>query len=534
MPFPSRGCRTCKQRRVKCDEARPICNRCQRAKIVCHTVKDEGSFVFLDENVYAAGRKKRPRGPNVNFGTTTSQGVLSPQMSTQFSQNCSVPRTLSIPVGEQALTYYFHHYVDAPQSLSGIMDGHVKGAMIDGCYSQPGSILSLAIFAISHATFGRARKSHASLAVASTKYSKALTKTNLALRNDSKAMNDKVLLAMMLLSYYENSVTGKISTSPSQSIQTVASQSFYHLEGAMAILKLRRQQQQRTEHSAELDKLVRRQLLRSILLRSIPVPPWLRDGSQYGEQGFVLEFDVCMVRAAELRHQASTIQAESAAESFPERFTRKVKLRSLLSEAQALDEDLVSWSSELSPEDRYITHIIQTDRTHEVNKTFDNTVHVYATVWHAGMWNRYRAVRLAVNDVIFKTLLELKDPDLNYAEEAAKSRTNKLADDLCASISYMLGEVVLRHDITIVSKTPTSLSFSVKASTASFLCWPLAMVAMMPGLSCSHQFYLRSRLLDVSEIVDDGLLKTVAEGFPNKVSHGIAKLELGDCYTDKG
>ncbi|CZR54822.1 related to negative acting factor [Phialocephala subalpina] len=530
MPFPSRGCKTCKQRRVKCDEVHPVCNRCQKAKLVCHRVEETGGFVFLDENKYAVGRLKRPRGPNVNAGTATQiESVPGHQHATSQAplpeaQNFAILPLLGIPLDEQALTYYSRHYVEAPEALSGIMDGHLQCALIHGCYSQPQSILSLAIFAVSHATYGRARRSPAALSTGYTKYSKALLKTNLALKDATQSTNDDVLLAVMLLSYYENSVMDKKSSTLSRGILAMASRSFAHHDGAIALLNVRRQLEQRENKSIHLDMLVRRQLLRSVLLRSMPLPPWLFDGSQYGERGFALEFDHCAARAATLRHQASTISVDATSPS-KDRHVRK--LHDLLAKAQALDDDLITWANSLPPEDRYNTHVVQSDIVPGPGSMiFESTVHVYATVSHAGMWNRYRATRLAVNEVILKTLsvLQASDFEMNSLKEAAKSRTTALANDLCASVPFMLGLIELQHvagqDVALI-KTPPFLKFVVKASTASFLCWPLAMAAMMSGISCEQHYYLRSRLRDVSEIVDDGVLEVIAEGSP-KTSHGRA------------
>lgn len=89
-------------------------------------------------------------------------------------------------------------------------------------------------------------------------YSRALAKTNVALSNAGEASQDDTLLAVMLLSFYENAVSRRMSDSASQDIESIGARSFAHQEGAMAMLKLRRQQDQRTNRSMELDKLVRR------------------------------------------------------------------------------------------------------------------------------------------------------------------------------------------------------------------------------------------------------------------------------------
>ena len=270
--------------------------------------------------------------------TASSSGALPIETPLADPQSYSITPALSIPLDDQALCYYSRYYVEVPYGFPEIVDGHLKYASADWCYSQPQSILSLAIFAVSHATFGRARKSHAALAIGCKRYLNALVKTNIALKDVSEATHDEVLLAVMLLSFYENAVTDKMSRI--SNLQVMASRSFAHHDGAMAVLYLRRQLGQRTNHSIELDKLVRRQLMRSLLLRSMTLPIWLRNGSQYGEHGFALELDHCMVGAAELRHQASILCMDSVSLPKSNGHEDIVRLCRLLAEAQTLDNVL--------------------------------------------------------------------------------------------------------------------------------------------------------------------------------------------------
>jgi hypothetical protein len=202
-----------------------------------------------------------------------------------------------------------------------------------------------------------------------------------------------------------------------------------------------------------------------------------------------------------------------------------VRLRRLLAEAQALDDVLVTWANNLPTEYWYSTRSVQDDgRVETGNRVFNGTVHIYPTVGHAGMWNRYRALRLTVNDIMLKTLSVLaespdsdSESDTESLEEAAKLRIQRLAGDLCASVPCMLGLIethhVARHDVTVVTKIPASLKVATKATAASFLCWPLTMATMVSGIPEQHQRYLRNCLLDVSEIVDDGVLERIAAGF---------------------
>ncbi|CAG8954325.1 hypothetical protein HYFRA_00005948 [Hymenoscyphus fraxineus] len=518
MTFPSKGCRTCKQRRVKCDETRPTCNRCQKAKIVCQRPEEDSKYIFLSENEYAVSERKRPRGPNVNtpsnFTSTKWQELsntpdyASIQVMKRRSPEISPP--LQVSLADQALTYYSNFWVEAPRYLPEIAESHLKYITPIVCYSQPDSILSLAISAVSHATFSRARKLHDALAVASKKYSKALLNMNLALTNATEAKHDDVIIAIMLLSFYENCVVDKNSqAASSEGIQVTGARSFAHHDGAMAVLKLRRRQDNCTKPSSDVDKLVRRQLIRSLLLRSLPIPAWLRNGEEYGESGFALALDKYMVEAAELRYQSSTQYSSEL--SKPGSGSEQVRLHGLLERAQNLDFALMIWAGNLPIEYSYSNRTVQvSEHVQTDEKIFDETVHIYQTVAHAAIWNRYRAIRLTVNDIILKTITSITwSFGLAIDQADTKSVIQFLTDDMCASIPYML-KLIDIHETTATPR-PTS-EISVKATTAFLLAWPLAMTTMLSRIPGRHLRYLKSRLLDVSEIANDGVLERVAVG----------------------
>jgi hypothetical protein len=517
--------------------------------VSCLGIVEDGSFIFLNENEYAGGGRKRPRGPNVTTATATAPTPTPPAASPVTQENLiqASPRkagsisgssddsfdfgtlpneplgfdlspSIDIPLDIQALSYYAHIHVDVPHGVPEAMDGHLKYALIDWFRCTPDSILSLAVSAVAHATFGRAQKSHTALAMGSRMYSNALIKTNMALRDTNEVMHDGVLLAAMLLSYYENSVTDKVSNLSSSDIEDIGARSFAHHDGAMALLKLRRQHGWSINTNIELDKLVRRQLMRTLVLRRMPLPPWLRDGSQYGETGYTLELDRYMVIVAKLRHQVGILSMEATTYTGSVSEEKMAELRIFLAEAQALDSALARWSSSLPPDMKYSSIAVHTDPgTESEDRSFNGTVHIYSTVGHAGLWNRYRALRIAVNALILQTLSSIQVPlelDLNSLKNAAKTIIHRLAEDLCESVPFTLGSIgnkqVDGQNCFFVTKPSTPLGGAIKASTAYFICWPLALVITIPDIPEGPRQYLRDRLLDVSNIVDDGVLERLA------------------------
>ncbi|KGQ02155.1 hypothetical protein PAAG_11109 [Paracoccidioides lutzii Pb01] len=544
MPFPSRGCRTCKRRRVKCDEARPFCSRCQKANLTCKQVENS-NFIFLNENEFVIGRLKRPRGPNVRARSESKAGervestpsknktkglhgssgnAVEDLVRRALEPQLNITPTHEVSLDQYAVFYYYRNFLQMEHIIPGIVDSHLNYVMAGCCFSQPQSVLGHAIFAVSYATFARAEKSYSALTRAATTYLKALMKTKMSLYNASYAKDDEVLLAVMLLSFYEN--TAMDSRAPPISglvLLNLVSRIFAHHDGALALLDLRRKQSQRTKCGLGLDKVVRRQLLRSLLLRSSAPPSWLADGAEYGEVGSLLELDRCTVEVSKIRERAKNLLLLSPKFSPVDWYGGTTILNQLLEDAWATDGLLVSWTNNLPMQYLYSTIAIQNNWSRI--KLFDPTaVHIYPTVGQAAMWNRYRVIRLALNEVILK-ILSILDEITNSVgtteslAAAVKLTIKRMADDLCRSVPYMLGifEAMAAdgRDAAVITNVPTSGKITVKATTGALLCWPLAMTAMMCAIIPDKNLqYLRICMLEVSEVVHDGVLERMAAAFP--------------------
>jgi hypothetical protein len=381
------------------------------------------------------------------------------------------------------------------------------------------SILTLSILAISHASFGRARKLQSALVAGGAKYCKALTMINQALKDPLQATRNEILLATIILSHYENSVFRKPQISE-RDIKIMAAKTFAHHDGAMAVLHLRRQcnHHQSDKLSANVDRVVRNHLIRSLIMRSMQVPLWLRDGDQYGEIGLSLKLDRLMVETADLRHRAAELQYDLTAIPKSSKVAEMLKLHGTLAIAQRLDDSFVAWARDVPMEDYWKGFQVEDDgvvRNEIDDDIFKGSVHIYPTMGHVGLWSRYRAFRLHVIDITVKILSSAKttEADLQPMEESARSKIEKLASDFCASIPHVLKTVDIyptAENSFVIRRSPTDQKQFVEASTARILCWPLAMTTMVESMPDQYLNYLKRRLLDVSELVDDGLLARMA------------------------
>ena len=432
-----------------------------------------------------------------------------------------MPLTLGIPLKDQALTYYSHFYNTRPFQSPEMMDSHLNHAHPSLCYVQPSSLLSLAIFSLSHAFFGRAQRSNVALNAGRRYYASALVRTNAALSHPKEACEDEVLLAAMLLSIYENSIADN-TTGDSSNIKILAPKSFAHHDGAISLLYLRQRQGQRKKEGLAIDKFVRRQLLRSLVTRSITIPIWLRDGEAYGEHGYALELDRYIVDIAKLKHQVNIVSTSLECETKAPDLNEPSKLSHLLMQAQTIGDALVAWADHLPEEGWIATHIVRDGEAGEASqRIFDRTVHIYPTLGHGGMWLRYRALRLLVLNAVLE-LLALSSHDVAPAliakAESLRQTTllkiKRLADDMCFALPYMLAFIdtdnLADGGVAFIADPLNERRTALRSTTASFLCWPLTIVTMVKGIPGRHRAYLRDRLLDVSQIVSDGVLEKIA------------------------
>ncbi|KAK8215564.1 hypothetical protein BKA81DRAFT_41186 [Phyllosticta paracitricarpa] len=69
---PSRGCQTCKSRRIRCDEGRPTCQNCQKSGRSCPGFPDEFDLMFRNENAAVVRRVRRQASKTRSSPTTTN------------------------------------------------------------------------------------------------------------------------------------------------------------------------------------------------------------------------------------------------------------------------------------------------------------------------------------------------------------------------------------------------------------------------------------------------------------------------------
>ncbi|KAJ9142989.1 hypothetical protein NKR23_g6721 [Pleurostoma richardsiae] len=522
MVYRTPGCRTCKQRRVKCDTARPICGRCQKAGRTCTWIPEDDSetgLQFRSENAFAQGMPRRPRNKTNTNVVTATAALTSPKGSralaltgrsptvlrrlppTQPSRASGEPsvsslrHSLPVPVEVHALNYWVHSFVFRPYELPDIGCEYTAYVLEQWDRAGPDSILNLALSAVTHAVFGRARGVSDALEQAGRKYARSVMRAHAALREPVvEGTIDGLLLASMLMSYYENVMFHRNKDTASAQPRTRFWRNFCHHTGASGLLKLRRQK--RYPPNPPLDRAARRQIIRSCIIQGIPIPCCLRDGEWFGEEGATLTLDSLIVQLGDLRARYLGRFAEWWSSD----------TRDISGQALDLDRALIAWAGTRPKDWDFSTSFIPDTMS---GRGQDAPSHSYTTAGHATVWNRYRATRILTNSIRMRSVSASAQSFLAVAAEYADCQKNidLMAKDLQSGILSLLK-----------SGTPSDFQSSGAATegellpkVASMLAWPLTISVSTQGVPTAEREWFRLQLKATARSLGDSVLETIAE-----------------------
>ncbi|KAL6887041.1 hypothetical protein GGI43DRAFT_417508 [Trichoderma evansii] len=507
MVFPSPGCQTCRKRRVKCDCTRPLCRRCQTGDRRCTWNSDEQTGLhFRSENAFAMGRRRRPPKTNNNPAALPT-GSVSGSILSPVEKSRRIQPALSLPLEIHALYYY-------AESVS--MKRYMLG---DACYeysshvlhhwelAEPGSCLRLALTAYSHAVIGRNRGVRQALSLAQKVYAKAVREIQKATRRISGDTIDQVMLAMMLMGSYENVMYFlRDSTSlPRDAVGSRFWKYICHEKGAGSLLNVRRESG--FAANTDLDKAIRQNCLRIIILRGAAMAAWVEDGRIWGEEGYELGLDSLMIRVLILRNKS--VSSLRGIDTVKPEIIDEVK--SIAMESYTLDYDLALWALSL-PQD-WNFHVSWTHSQPGSNATGARVhipSHSYPSVGHASIWNRYRALRLIANSIQKRALGALQslfnDSFLDVDMQRCQDNINKLAIDLCYGAEFS----VSCQNPPRGAEATTQLNIP-HPSVAALLAWPLTVAVSVDAVQPPEKSRLKGILRTVARSLGHTQLESVCD-----------------------
>lgn len=135
-----------------------------------------------------------------------------------------------------------------------------------------------------------------------------------------------------------------------------------------------------------------------------------------------------------------------------------------LDKAVAVDHDLVQWS--LTIRDSWKFRTEDGSRFCKHPDQYWKHIHIYSNLWICRVWNQFRTARIKLQDTMLKLVLWARSEhgsDFAGSEQTARDEIQAMADDVCASVPYCLGNQ------TPLDKEPTanfSTSTGVRSSSS--------------------------------------------------------------------
>ncbi|KAI9697166.1 MAG: hypothetical protein M1820_007902 [Bogoriella megaspora] len=410
---PSRGCYTCRARRIKCDRGEPQCQKCKNLGRPCPGYRDEASMVFHNQNNYA--RTMVLSRPSRALDTN------SLVKSTYTDQRLILPPSLSLNFETQAIDQFYSQYVMAEgRSGYGYLD--FLPEMATNLEYSP--CLQGALSATALANASKQRRQPEILPLAREKYGQALALMKKAIRNPQRAASDDVQLTILCFSIYEI-ILGECWTRDYWDS---------HFDGRMTILRLRKHESFTERSSINMFRVMHFQILLGCLLRKIHPPEdairWIEMGDPSGAVERMTKLVVEVTRLGANTREIVTAHQDQESQD---------ELHNLIEQGRSLDSAFEHWASTIHALWKYTSFF-----SNSSGHNFPRNLHVYEDIFVAGTWIFWRSARIRLLQILIESaewLAEHGNGPLADCYNDWQTRIMDLTHDICAAIPFILGEI---------------------------------------------------------------------------------------------
>ncbi|KAF2848237.1 hypothetical protein T440DRAFT_481074 [Plenodomus tracheiphilus IPT5] len=542
---PSRGCGMCKSRRIKCDEKRPTCGNCKKSGRDCPGYPDEFDLVFRDENKAMARKARKLSGPTPTSSTSgisssrtsphlspsssieTSPGEHSfqiittrPRTSSDISQSQqmlalpnyttsplsldqnfdfdtfvwnlenAIPPTINLAPESEAVPFFFKNFITLPQQAESTR-GYLEYLVPLYNRARPSSVLHLATTAVALATCGQYPGRQELLREAVLTYGRAIKKLNDDLKDPIMSKSDETVLAILMFSLYETIM------STDDTITAWGN----HVDGAVALTKLRGTAQFADPMSHAIFRAVRTMMITSCVQRSKPVDSFPSDAGWMGsgtlsEENAANRLTLICIDLPNLRARANLLTTT------PYTPAEASEVAQILSFAQMVDGNLEEWYRTLPPEWKHRIIGVVSERIEPADlalaEKWPGEQHVYHDVPLASIMNDYRVCRIFCRRVIMACVEWLSlgsgdDEERWTDEEGAREHSiwviQQMVDEISACVPFHMS-----YELQPVAKEMGQEQNAAEAFGGYTLVWPLYVAANAETVPQEQRDWLFGRL----------------------------------------
>ncbi|KAJ4146502.1 hypothetical protein NW754_001967 [Fusarium falciforme] len=429
---PSKGCHTCKQRRVKCDEGKPACQRCIRIGRDCGGYQTKPVKLKFKVQTTDTRQKSRKKTPTCR--------AITPKPVSLVSQVLDPPET------DVALGFFLTNWAGTGRSLSSARGFfEVLAPVISS--ERPTSAAYMAVTAVATRLHGMWRNKDINFAQPHQPYADALARLRLAVKDKEERNCQATTLAALVLQFYENLFA----------VHSLSKASRVHHDGAVALMM--------SQEPRAAGMAIGNHLLCYVL--HLEVSYALRTKKRFPThiQSWVLQYpstslnssstlDFIGISIANLQYSFRRMFCGSDPVS-----TSHVDIGVLWSDIKAVEARLLGWLEHLP---RHF-HALRLDQVQDVTPhipTYLDGCDVYPSVQVASISNTWRGYRLLllkmklsilqlVPDTILDTMLPREEDSDTQVELIcnAEDEVQDMVDSICNSIPFYLGNQTVRPTV---------------------------------------------------------------------------------------
>ena len=472
---PSSACRTCRQRRIRCDELRPSCTQCIKTRKECQGYPDAIELSAQD-------RTRKPQRLNGRRGSRSPASTPASDVTDGSSPDSTLSVLIANPaasVKTAAACFFLDGMLVTPLS-SGRNVGHLEYVPKFYLKALPSSTLAICTDAASLAAFSNfGREDGAITTEALQCYGQAVMSLHNDLKDPVMLQKNETLMSTLIMLVVE-SLLAK-SKAPSEQWSA-------HVFGAVRLLMTRGQAVFEDPIASRLYNVTRIYLENGSREQGVPLPPlFAHPAPVYSSRSSMeLQTVAILTSMADLRRVISlALQSEGPGDS--------QNLSELISECQRSDQVVLHWVNNLPDEHLYDTEP-NTPGT-EPDFPFATPHHQYKDSHSHRMWNSYRCARICLNIHAYRCLSKLSDlSGLDYTADIAfcLSNAQTMANQICQSLPA-----------EFYTARPAS-SFNNKrdvysAITAYHLLWPFYLAQNVPTLPPIQRQWIRSNMVEIAD-----------------------------------
>lgn len=377
--------------------------------------------------------------------------------SSSFTQSpATLSASVSLSVEQLAVSYLFNTFI-----ICTPFDGYLPSFCRP--YTAPDDACAWAIDATALAAYGRHSRSRSCQAAARAKYAGALTRVNSALTDPAAAIQDRTLVAVLVLALFEATVFQGGLRAPTSWAA--------HTYGAMQLLMLRGLAQFSRPTARLLFAHASSNVKASCIQRSIAVPqPFLSFDTKV--RALLDQLDPA-VKLTDLLHKVGAIKEMSQNPN---------PTVELVLEAIKVDQELIVFSDTPPPTLEYTRDPL----AHGPAWTYHRIVHTYPSLRIAKVWNAVRLLRFF--------LLSFIGGDISpFPDEAGVSGMQTLSGLKVYALDHMAG-VAADVLATIPCFVHVDNHVRLFSAPARCLAWPLGIIEKSSICPVDAREYARKTL----------------------------------------